>query len=586
MASPPRSRTPACIIHCRVSTAKQAYEGESLDVQTNICANIAASKGWRIAHEPWKEGFSGRKEVRPVFQEILGFIDANPGTVRYYLFRSIDRATRGGSFSYEGMKRALLSRGVEMVDSYGIIQPARNTLEDLGFEYPWSVSSPSEIAEVVVATSAKADLTNILTRLIGQEIRLRQQGYKIRGAVDGFVNERVFVDGRKRVIERPDPERAKYYVAMFDLRASGQLTDQEISERVNALGFRTKIVKRWDRDHRRVIGSIGGTPLSIKRLQEIIKRPIYCGIICEKWTGWKPIKAAYEGLVSVETFNAANRGKIVISTRPNGELAIAHNVARKLNRANPLFPFRRVIVCPTCRKPFVGSSPKGRSGQGFPTYHCSRRHKYIGISKPDFEQAIAGFLSSLQFKPEGMIAIRYSLVDLFRRQQSLAEADYIQSRRVAAELEQAKRNTIKAFAATNNEVIRRGLEAEVERIENEIRQTDGVGPGLKISQEDIDDFLLETAKVMERPAVLLETSITTPQFEALWEFVFEGKPSFTEIADGTANLAWIFRIAWNANGQSGLVHLDGLRWNQIESSIMKWKSLSKPLEAIWSRQRP
>ncbi|MEI9932638.1 MAG: hypothetical protein WDM89_19415 [Rhizomicrobium sp.] len=53
------------------------------------------------------------------------------------------------------MKRELTRRGVELVDSYGLIQPTRNTLEDLGFEYDWSRSSPSEITEVVVATSTK-----------------------------------------------------------------------------------------------------------------------------------------------------------------------------------------------------------------------------------------------------------------------------------------------------------------------------------------------------------------------------------------------------------------------------------------------
>jgi hypothetical protein len=243
-----------CIIHCRVSTSKQAYEGESLDVQATICANIARAREWPIAHAPWKESYSGRKNERPVFQEILAYLDANPGLVRFYLFRSIDRATRGGSFSYEQMKRALLARGVEMVDSYGLIQPVRNTLEELGFEYDWSLASPSEIAEVVVATSAKSDVTGILTRLIGQEIRLRQGGYKVRSPADGFVNERITVGGRKRTIERPNPDRAKYIIAMFEMRAAGRYSDPEICERINAMGYRTPIFRRWNITHDEVIG--------------------------------------------------------------------------------------------------------------------------------------------------------------------------------------------------------------------------------------------------------------------------------------------------------------------------------------------
>src|SRR6478609_2060403 len=136
-----------CVIHCRVSSAKQAQEGESLDVQESICTNIAANRGWTLAHKPWRESFSGRKSKRTKFAEILEFLKQNPGEARYYIFRSIDRFTRGGSFEYEAMKRELAAHGVEMVDSYGIIQPTKNTLEDLGFEYEWSRSSPSQIAE-------------------------------------------------------------------------------------------------------------------------------------------------------------------------------------------------------------------------------------------------------------------------------------------------------------------------------------------------------------------------------------------------------------------------------------------------------
>src|ERR1700740_2905382 len=133
MNSPHKNSNPACIIHCRVSTPKQAYQGESLDVQESVCRTIANDRGWPIAHEPWLESYSGRKQ-RPVVKEILAFLDENPGGVQYYLFRSIDRFTRAGSLAYEEMKRELRRRGVEMVDTFGMIQPSRNTLDDVGFE--------------------------------------------------------------------------------------------------------------------------------------------------------------------------------------------------------------------------------------------------------------------------------------------------------------------------------------------------------------------------------------------------------------------------------------------------------------------
>jgi hypothetical protein len=54
----------------------------------------------------------------------------------------------------------------------------------MGFEYEWSRTSPSEIAETVIANTAKAEVTNILTRMIGREIELTNQGFKIRQSAD------------------------------------------------------------------------------------------------------------------------------------------------------------------------------------------------------------------------------------------------------------------------------------------------------------------------------------------------------------------------------------------------------------------
>jgi hypothetical protein len=42
-------------------------------------------------------------------------------------------------------------------------------------------------------------------------------------------------------------------------------------------------------------------------MQWLIKHPIYAGVICEKWTNNKPIKAVYDGLVDIDTWNNANR---------------------------------------------------------------------------------------------------------------------------------------------------------------------------------------------------------------------------------------------------------------------------------------
>jgi len=564
---------PQCVIHCRVSTGKQAYEGESLEVQKSICLDIAARNGWTVAHAPWLEAYSGRKSARPVFTEVLEFLDAHPGQVRYYVFRAIDRFTRGGTGAYERMKDQLAKRGVELVDSMGVIQPVRNTLEHVGFEYEWSRVSPSEVAEAVLATTAKAEATTILTRLIGQEIRLTQKGYKIRGPQDGYRNERIYVDGKRRVIQVPDPQRAPFYVAMFKMRAEGQLSDIQIVERINSMGFRTRFHNRWDKYHQRVIGRTGGVPLTVKRYQEIIKRPIYCGVLLEKWTNWQPVKAAYDGLVSISDWNAANRGKRYLEVEDGGlKLLLNRRVTTKASKTNPAFPFKGVVLCPTCRKPFMGSASRSRNGQRFPAYHCARNHARVARSKVAFEEIIWRHVLRLRFAPAVVSEAIRMLHCRFDDRGAELEAMAAAAAQSVRGLEARKADVMSAFVNTTSNSMRRALDVEMEQLDRQIEQTKRDGEGLHLSERVFDDYLASIAELMEHPLLLLENAASTQVQRSRFDLAFEELPTLLELQDGTAKLSLIMQLCeGEANPKSVLVRLSSLDWNQILDEVRRWQ---------------
>ncbi len=131
------------VFHPRVSSKKQAVEGESLEVQTEQLRLFAERSGWDWQSAAvFPESFSGWKPGRQVFDDILDFFDANRDYT-VYVFKSIDRFTRGGADDYGPMKRQLMRRGIHMADLWGVVQPSVNTMEDLGVEYKWSRYSPS-----------------------------------------------------------------------------------------------------------------------------------------------------------------------------------------------------------------------------------------------------------------------------------------------------------------------------------------------------------------------------------------------------------------------------------------------------------
>ena len=410
-----------CIIYCRVSTGKQAKEGESLERQEKGCKAYAKKK-WLEVVRVFSEPISWKADVRPVFNEVLTYLKENSWEVDYLIVRDIVRFTRGWSLSYENMKADISKYGVELLDTYYVIQPSKNTLDHLWFEYGWSKHSPSWMAETLQAEYWKAEIRELLTRVVWREIELTMEWYRTRPPNDWYRNKKIVCpEGKKKTIQVPDPERWHYIVSMFELRAQWEMTDQEIADKINSMGYRTKVTNKWNKDKSRVVWHAWWVKLTVKRLQGLIKNLAYCWIVCEKWTKHRPIKASYEWLVSTDIFNKANRWKIFVKEK-DWIVTLLYNqktipVVKRRNKNNPFYPFKSVVLCPKCKRPLLGSGSTWRSWQKFPAYHCNRSHKSFRVPKSEFEESIRNFIKSLRFKKEFMNTFKIVFLDTWHKKQ-------------------------------------------------------------------------------------------------------------------------------------------------------------------------
>jgi hypothetical protein len=376
----------------------------------------------------------------------------------------------------------------------------------------------------------------------------------------------------------PDLDRAHFYRDMFAMRATGALTDKEIVERLNAQGFKTRVHNRWDRAHEKIIGRTGGTPLTVKRLQETICRPIYCGVICEKWTHGKPIKAQYEGLVSIDTFNQANRGKAFIKQNDSG-LEILYDyhpekMTARRTRDNPLFPYKNLVLCPQCRKPFTGSCPRSRNGKPHPTYHCSRKHPYFGVPKEKFETTFEGFVQNLYFSPRSFDSMGTVLLDEFGRRKDEVRQAVAETERTVEELRAEQRMKSDAFVAATSPVLRTSLEKQVVELEERIKAAGSEDGKMGISEKDIEDFRAFGKETLEHLPELLLKPENTRQQTTLFSLVFDTFPTYEEMALGTPKLSWVFELSSDsANAESMLVRLHDMDWNTVEDTIKRWKAI-------------
>ena len=361
------------VIAIRVSSDKQFQEGDSPEAQREQLKRLATRLDV-VIKKTFILAESGSKIDQPM-QAAINYCRDPSNDIQLFLIKSIDRFTRGGADFYGPLKCQLDEIGVNLLDNNGIISQTRvNTLEHLNVEYPWSNYSPSQKTEYLEAERAKDELRDILTRMVGAEVRYTRLGYWMRQTPYGFTSEKVETRNGKRIILQPHPVEAPFLIRIFELRAAGVLHDKEIIDQLNELGFKTRIrYRRSKQDRPKIIAQLGSNPLDQDAMDLLLRNPIYAGVNTEKWTQGKPVRTVFDGLVSIETFNKANRGKVVITEYGNDvsistEMAPAHQINKGIR--NPEFPYRKFVGCSVCGKPMYGSASRGCNGTYYPAYHC------------------------------------------------------------------------------------------------------------------------------------------------------------------------------------------------------------------------
>ena len=527
----------------RVSTTKQGTDGDSPEAQKEQIERFANARGITI-----KKYFvlleSASKEQHPM-QEAIDYCINPVNNIQLFVIKSIDRFTRGGSFSYDYLKRQLDKYNVALVDVYGVISSEKvNTLDHLGFEYRWSVYSPSKKSEILEAERAKDEMRDIMSRMIGAEIRYTQLGFWMRDAPYGYVTERIETQNGKRNILKPDPNEGNLVVRMFELRAEGTLTDKQIVDKVNELGFRTRINYIHNpADHTKVIRQVGGNKLTVKSLARIISHPVYAGVIKEKWTQHKAIKGHFDGLVSLELFNRANRGRVTLLESSDGD--IEYNVREQrectadASKVGDLFPYKRFVMCPICNKPLLGSSSRGRLGKYYAGYHCSNHGHYFRVPKKEFDQTITEFVNSLQVDPNRLDELLNAVVSEWDKKQLDVQKDAARLDERINSLQAQTHMMLEKMKILSSPIAIRYIEEDLTKNEEEITKLEQVKRDKQTNVEKVNarTVVAYVKYYMEHLDELLINLCNSAVKASYFSVLFDKAPSYQGIKDGTLKTA-------------------------------------------------
>ncbi len=531
----------------RVSSMKQGVDGDSPEAQKEQLERYAQTHNINI-----KKFFifleSASKEEQPV-QEAIDYCKNKKNNIQIFIIKSIDRFTRGGSFFYEELKIQLEKNKVKLVDIYGVIgQQQVNTLEHLGVSFNWSVYSPTKKAEMLEAERAKDEMRDIMSRMIGAEIRYSRMGYWTRQAPMGFRNEKIETPNGKRVILKPHPIESNWIIRMFELRCRGNLTDYQIVDEINALGFKSRpIYFRDHHDRTKIIKQKGGNQLDIKALWRYIKNPVYAGINLVNWTKENPQKGKFKGLVSIETFNKANRGARTIIEEADGNIRFYSKTPPeyllKKGARNPDFPYKKVVMCPYCHKPLFGSASRGRLGKYYPAYHCNKRGHYFRIPKKDFDKTITNFVKNIKLAPKYGQALERAVINEWNKRQTELNKDTINIDTQIEKLKDQGKITADKIKYLTSEVAIKYVEEDLVKIDNQI------GDLLAKKEKTVLEKPVDIQLVMKYLRYFLEHMhnllIDSPDPVARASYfglLFDSAPTYQELVSGTHNFSQCIKL--------------------------------------------
>lgn len=558
-----KTRILNCVIDNRVSTDRQLF-GSGLDSQEKTCDFFANKNNWNTL-EVFSKSYSGRKEVREDFKIILAQIDAyqsNGTKVDYYLIKSIDRFTRLGSIVYDEMNEELAKRGVQLVDTRNTIQPLINTLEHLGETYSWSIKKPSRKAEILEAESAKDEATEILTRMISAEISLVRDGFSMRKPNDGYKNARAIINGQDLSVTRQNDNRAYFYKEIYELRGSGSYSDQEIVNRVNALGYKSIPQKIWQKNGKTkiVIGWTTPREMTVKQLQKLIKRTMYAGVKYEKWNKiegavWAVFAEDSEPIVTVDQFNKANRGSVFIRVNQSGNPEVLYDYTEKdpniksRRKYHPEYAYDKMVACTVCYKPLKnsGRGNKGKLGTYYQGYHCDRTKeckKVTGrIPKDIYDKKISALLERIKFSDDFSNKLEERLLKKYReREQEVLGKSITMSENVVG-LKKRQQSLMADFSATTSPVVKRMLGEQIDDLEVKILQGQSERNKVEIQERDVKSFVRYATEIVEHPLKKLADN-KNPLFQrALFSLVFDEPLTYTQVVNGTPKLSFIFKLS-------------------------------------------
>jgi site-specific DNA recombinase len=415
-----RKSDQAAVIYCRVSTKKQATEGNGLTSQETRCREYSAHRRHKVV-KVFYDDVSGSLASRPGFDEMLLFIKQNRALKPVVIIDDISRMARDVK-NHFNLKESIFRAGA--------------SLESPSIEF--GEDSDSILIEHLLASVSQHQRQKNGEQAANRMRARMMGGYWVHNPPIGYRYEKSSRGGSE--LKRIEP-LASVIAEGLEGYAAGR--------------FNSKAeVKRFFESH-------PGFPLcrhgflTNQQVHRIMTHPLYAGYLESKAWGISLRKAQHEGVISFETWER-------VQAKLEGR---TYAPARR--DINEDFPLRGFVTCGCCGHPLTANWSKGRNRK-HPYYVCRHRgcEKFgKSVGRDVIEGAYEELLRSL-VPSRGLHDL---MLTLFKKRWAASEAKTRERQRElkaeASVLEKKIRATLDLMLASDSPTVISAFERKVEELE-------------------------------------------------------------------------------------------------------------------------
>lgn len=516
------------VIYCRVSSERQAKEGDGVRSQEQRCRSYAQMMGYELLKVFTDDGISGALIDRPGIQNLLAFLRTRPSET-VVVVDDISRIARDVMAHFQ-LKAAIRASG--------------GRVESPSFTFGESASD--ELLETIMAATAQYGRKGNREQVLNRMRSRLEQGYWTFPPPLGYHFEKHPL--HKKILVPTEAARTILGPALEDF-ASGRLqTRRELGLHLQEKGF-----------------FADARPVSLKVLEDRMWRmmgllPLYAGQL--EYRDWKIDRrpAQHEAILSPLGL-ARIEERLYRGDRPIG---------MDRNDKNALFPLRNFLRCSVCGRPLTGSMAKGK----YPRYQCyyQRCPKYGKSFGADqkVEPAFRALLQSVTPTPELIELLTLRLPDTWSKSIGEREKEMTALRQELMTIQREIQGYVRRLG--------RASDSLADEIEKQVEELQGreleVRRRLLEAQEsapNIGEAWKAVSTYFEHPFELWENG-SDKQKKALLRMVFTVPPVFTlESGVSTSDLSLPYLLSKDfGHTKKGMVDLPSESWNEFCTTILLW----------------